>query len=376
MTGEPSASARALTAVDSVHVIGTGLIGTSLGLALSRLGVDVTLEDASPTSTALARDLGAGRIGTSEAPAVVIVATPPDVTAAVVDDALRRWPTATVTDVASVKGSIREALQRAGVDLTRYVGSHPMAGRERSGAVSGRVDLFEGRAWVITAGDETRPESLALVRRLAEAVGSAVTVMPPADHDGAVAAVSHVPQVVASLVAARLEHLPDDAVALAGQGLRDVTRIAASDPQLWTQILAGNAAAVADVLESVATDLDAVVGALRALDGEGGGAATVPGARAVLARSIAAGNSGHARIPGKHGAAPAHYATVRVVVDDRPGELARLLADIGDAGVNLEELRLDHGLGQAFGLAEVDVLPASATFLEEELVRRGWRLHG
>ncbi|MGE9808151.1 prephenate dehydrogenase [Janibacter sp. G1551] len=376
MTGEPSASARALTAVDSVHVIGTGLIGTSLGLALSRLGVDVTLEDASPTSTALARDLGAGRIGASESPSVVIVATPPDVTAAVVDDALRRWPTATVTDVASVKGSIREALQRAGVDLTRYVGSHPMAGRERSGAVSGRVDLFEGRAWVITAGDETRPESLALVRRLAEAVGSAVTVMPPADHDGAVAAVSHVPQVVASLVAARLEHLPDDAVALAGQGLRDVTRIAASDPQLWTQILAGNAAAVADVLESVATDLDAVVGALRALDGEGGGAATVPGARAVLARSIAAGNSGHARIPGKHGAAPAHYATVRVVVDDRPGELARLLADIGDAGVNLEELRLDHGLGQAFGLAEVDVLPASATFLEEELVRRAWRLHG
>ena len=103
--------------------------------------------------------------------------------------------------------------------------------------------------------------------------------------------------------------------------------------------------------------------------------ADAPGARAVLARSIADGNAGHARIPGKHGAPPATYAVVSVVVDDRPGEVARLLTDIGDAGVNMEDLRLDHGLGLPFGLAEVSVLPAAAGPLTEALTTRGWQLH-
>jgi len=95
----------------------------------------------------------------------------------------------------------------------------------------------------------------------------------------------------------------------------------------------------------------------------------------VLARAIADGNAGHARIPGKHGAPPATYAVVSVVVDDRPGEVARLLTDIGDAGVNMEDLRLDHGLGLPFGLAEVSVLPAAAGPLTEALTTRGWQLH-
>ena len=103
--------------------------------------------------------------------------------------------------------------------------------------------------------------------------------------------------------------------------------------------------------------------------------ADAPGARAVLAHSIADGNAGHARIPGKHGAPPATYAVVRVVVDDRPGELARLLAEIGEEGVNLEELRLDHGLGLPFGLAEVSVLPGAAGPLTEALQARGWQIH-
>ena len=104
--------------------------------------------------------------------------------------------------------------------------------------------------------------------------------------------------------------------------------------------------------------------------------ADAPGARAVLARAVAAGNAGHARIPGKHGAAPTSYEIVRVVVDDQPGQLARLLADIGEAGINLEELRLDHGLGLPFGVAEVSVLPAAAGPLGEALTDLGWQLHG
>lgn len=367
-------SRGAAAALPPVHVIGTGLIGASVGLALSTAGAEVTLEDQSETSVALARDLGAGRITGVVAPGLVVVAAPPDVSPRLVLSALRRWPEAVVTDVTSVKQIILADLLRSGVPLDRYVGSHPMAGRERSGAISARADLFTGRAWVLCPHEGSDPAATALVSRLAQATGAAVTTLSPRDHDAAVAAVSHVPQVAASLVAARLERLSDHAIGLAGQGVRDVTRIAASDPGLWTQILAGNAPAVAAVLHDLAGDLDRIVTALEALAEGGDDVADAPGARAVLARSIADGNAGHARIPGKHGAPPAAYAIVRVVVDDRPGEVARLLTEIGEVGVNMEDLRLDHGLGLPFGLAEVSVLPAAAGPLTEALHSRGWQI--
>ncbi|MGL5865665.1 MAG: prephenate dehydrogenase [Dermatophilaceae bacterium] len=356
-----------------VHVVGCGLLGTSVGLALTRLGDDVTLEDVIPTHAALARDLAAGRLDPDGAttPELVVVATPPDVTAGCVAAALRRWPAAVVTDVASVKGAVVSALRTRETDLMRYCGSHPMAGRERSGAMSGRHDLFDGRAWVLTPTIETSPAAVDLVTSVARSVGAAVVVMSPEAHDAAVAAVSHVPQLVASLVAARLDTIDDGALALAGQGLRDVTRIAASDPHLWTQILAGNATAVRAVLAELGAELAHVVTALAHLESLD----DVPGARGTIAGVIAAGNAGQARIPGKHGAAPTTYTTVRVLVPDEPNQLGRLFADIGNVGANIEEFHLDHSLGQAFGLAEVDVLPGAAAGLEAALVERGWRLH-
>lgn len=363
-----------------VHIVGTGLIGTSLGLALTRIGWPVSLEDASITTASLARDLGAGSLRAPGAPEpdLVVVATPPDVTADVVTSALARWSRATVTDVASVKAVVVEELRERRADLARYCGSHPMAGRERSGAISGRADIFHGRAWVLTPTPETDAGSLDLVRRAATGTGAAVLVLGATEHDAAVAAVSHLPQLAASLVAARLEPLPESAMALAGQGLRDVTRIAASDPGLWTQILSGNANAVRGVLRELEADLRAVIAALDELGAEPGTTvpADAPGARGILARVIAAGNAGHARIPGKHGSAPTAYETVRVLVPDEPGQLGRLFADIGALGVNIEEFRLEHGLGQAFGLAEVDVVPAVSVALADGLGEKGWRLHG
>ncbi|MEI2775564.1 MAG: prephenate dehydrogenase [Tetrasphaera sp.] len=361
---------------ERVHIIGTGLIGTSLAIALTQHTVEVTLADASPTTAALAADLSGGEVADGLAADIVVVATPPDVTAAVVAAALARHPEATVTDVASVKGVVRAELAAAGAPgLGRYVGGHPMAGRERSGAISARGDLFEGRPWVVAAVADTEPDAVALVKGMAEAVGSVVTLLDPGEHDEAVAAVSHVPQIAASLVAARLADLPDTAVALAGQGVRDVTRIAASDPQLWTQILAGNAPAVARVLRAIATDLSGLITALEALGPEPTGAVVAPGARAALAGAIQAGNAGHARIPGKHGAAPTAYAKVVVLISDRPGQLGRLFQDVADAGINLEELVLEHSLGAQFGLLELSVLPGVEAELRTELTRKGWRLH-
>lgn len=356
-----------------VHVVGAGLIGTSIGLALSRSGARVTLSDPSPTAAALAADLGAGLVGEPSEPGVVVVAAPPDVAADVVLDALVRWPSAVVTDVASVKCAVLTQVRAAATkeQLCRYVGSHPMAGRERSGAVAAQADLFEGRTWVVCPHETTRLDATARVRELAGTTGAAVVTMRANEHDVAVAYVSHLPQVAASLVASRLRGLPDDALALAGQGIRDVTRIAASDPLLWTQILAGNADVLAPVLREVAQDLAAVaasLAAIAALDGTG--------ARAVIARAIGDGQLGHARIPGKHGAAPTAYATVVVLVPDEPGALGRLFADVGDAGVNLEDLRLEHGVGAPLGIAELSVLPSAVDRLVTQLEARGWKVHG
>ncbi|MFM6850108.1 MAG: prephenate dehydrogenase [Terrabacter sp.] len=355
-----------------VRIVGVGLIGASLGICLSGNGFRVSLEDPSPTAARLARDLKAGELAddVTDSPDVVVVAAPPDVTAGVVVAALDRWPDAVVTDVASVKEAVLAEVLDSGADSSRYVGSHPMAGRERSGTAAARGDLFDGRAWVVVPHEASTDAAIKKVRELATAVGSAVRVMPAHEHDEAVAAVSHVPQLAASIVAACLRELPESAVGLAGQGLRDVTRIAASDPRLWTQILAGNAPAVRDVLRQVRDQVDDVVAALDALVDAGG-----EGSLGTLSRVLEAGNLGHARIPGKHGAAPAAYEVVSVIVPDEPGSLGRLFGDMGRAGINLEDLHLEHGLGQAVGVAEISVVPASVEPLRAELTRLGWRLH-
>lgn len=179
-----------------VRIVGAGLIGTSLGIALSNNGFRVSLADPSPTAVRLARDLRAGEMAedVSDAPDVVVVAAPPDVAARVVVEALGRWPDAVVTDVASVKESVLRVVLDSGADASRYVGSHPMAGRERSGAAAARADLFDGRAWVVVPHEASTEAAVRRVRDLAIAVGSAVRVMPAHEHDEAVAAVSHVPQ--------------------------------------------------------------------------------------------------------------------------------------------------------------------------------------
>lgn len=359
-----------------VRVVGTGLLGASVGLGLTRHGVEVQLADPSRTALALARDVGAGtpeRAGDPE-PALVVVAAPPDVTADVVARELAAHPHAWVTDVASVKGFVLEELRAAEVDLARFVGSHPMAGRERSGPAAAVPDLFLGRPWVITDSGSSDPAALLAVRALAVDLGAVPVAMDAARHDAAVAAVSHVPQLAASLVAARLRGLDDVALELAGQGLRDVTRLAASDPALWTSILAANALAVRSVLLELRGDLDAVVDALTSAALATGPEDVAPGALATIAAAIGAGNAGQARIPGKHGGAHRSYAVVTVLVPDRPGELARLLTDVGEAGVNLEDLQLEHAAGRPVGMAAVSVVPDRAEHLTAWLEGRGWRL--
>jgi prephenate dehydrogenase len=349
-----------------VRIVGTGLLGTSIGLALREGGVDVVLANRSPAALRLAIDYGAGRAAADDdAPGIIIVAVSPDSTAGIVAMELAAHPDALVTDVASVKAGILAELRGSGADVARYLGSHPMAGRERGGAVSARADLFLGRPWVIAPHDLTTPEQVRLLEDLAIDLGAAPVRLDPDEHDRAVALVSHVPQLVASLLAARLQGATETAVGLAGQGLRDTTRIAASDPELWTQILTANAAPTGTVLRDLRDDLDAVIRALAEPE--------AVGAARRIAETIAAGNAGVARIPGKHGQ-DKRFSSIVVRVQDRPGELARLLAEIGEEGVNIEDLRLEHSPGALVGFAEIAVLPELAHRLAEALSARGWEL--
>lgn len=351
--------------VGPVRIVGSGLVGASIGLVLRRHGIDVSLVDSSPTAVALASQYGAGRPAEeADSPALIVVAVPPDVVADVVARELSEFPDAIVTDVASVKGSILSNLRARDIDLSRYIGSHPMAGRERGGAVAARADIFTGRSWVLCPRADTSAASIAMVSDLAVDCGANLVEMSTEDHDAAVALVSHVPQLVSSAVASSLVGVPASAVELAGGGLRDITRIAASDPQLWVQILSANSADVTRVLEGVHQRLGTV---LDALHGDA--------PAAVLAELLAAGNDGVSRLPGKHGR-NADFAQILVVIDDRPGQLATLLADIGDLGINMEDLRLEHSPGSAIGFAEVSVLAASESTLVSELETRGWRIAG
>ncbi|GGS01088.1 prephenate dehydrogenase [Streptomyces aureoverticillatus] len=354
-------------------VIGTGLIGTSAAQALARRGVTVHLADHDPEQARTAAALGAG---TSEAPDgpvdLCLVAVPPAHVAGTLADAMRRGVARGYLDVASVKGGPRRELESLGLDLAAYIGTHPMSGRERSGPLAASADLFEGRPWVLTPTRDTDTEVLNLALELVALCRAVPVVMDADAHDRAVALVSHMPHLVASMVAARLENAEETAVRLCGQGIRDVTRIAASDPRMWIDILSANPGPVADLLAEVAADLDEAVTALRGLQSADAakrqdGAAGVEG---VLRR----GNAGQARVPGKHGTAPTAYEIVAVLIDDQPGQLARIFADAERAGVNVEDVRIEHATGQQAGLVQLMVEPQAAPALAAALRERGWSL--
>ena len=355
-----------------VLIIGAGLLGASLGMRLSKLGLPVFLRDIYPVVSALACDMGAGQRWEEDCPdpALVIVATPPDVAADQVIAALKEFPTALVTDVASVKSVILEEVAQVGADLTRYVGSHPMAGRERSGTAFAREDLFESRPWVIVPNQETDPGAVLAMRTLALDVGSLPLQLDAETHDQSVALVSHVPQLVSSLLAAQLAKALPESLGLSGQGLRDTTRIASSDPALWAAIIAGNAEHVGKVLRGFADDLQQVLHALE----HPGAAIPSPSLVGAVTLAMRQGNLGVARIPGKHGGAPRRYQEVMVKVPDEAGTLGRLFQAVGETGTNIEDLELEHSPGAAFGVARLAIEPNSAASLAEKLQVKGWEI--
>ncbi|MEO7588173.1 MAG: prephenate dehydrogenase [Arachnia sp.] len=346
-----------------VLVIGAGLVGSSLGMALTRAGVDVSLEDLSKSHALVAASLGAGRVSTTGSAdvtvAVVVVATPPSTIADVVCRALERFPDAVVTDVGSVKGPIAEDVAERSPHFARYVPSHPMAGSQFTGPMTASADLFRDRTWVITPSAGNTEDSIDVVRALARLTGAVVVELDADLHDEAVAQVSHVPHLMSILTASHLRGVPGENLRLAGQGIRDVTRIAGSDPGLWRQILTTNAVAVREELLEVADDLAYLIRVLDHPD--------------ELEAFLRIGQHGAQSLLGKHGQEPKDVVSVTVEIPDEPRALGSLFGDVGDFGFNVEDFELNHDAVREVGYLSISVERPQAEQLRANLVGRGWK---
>lgn len=356
-----------------VLVVGTGLIGTSIGLALRAAGIDVALDDRDPAALAMAVARGAGRPwgdvdgGPERGPDGVdhvVLAVPPAAVAGSLLLVQRLGLDTTYSDTASVKAAPLAEAEERNCDLTRFVGGHPFAGRERGGPDAADGELFLGRTWALCPTPATGAAALAAARTLVLACGARPLVTSPTRHDATAAALSHVPQLVASALAASSRAVDVGDLRLVGQGFLDTTRIADSDPALWADIVAANAAPIRDVLQAVVERLSRVVAAL----GQEDGLADV--ARALLSD----GNAARRRLPDKTADRRTRWERVTATVADRPGELARLLLAAAAAGVNVEDLRVEHA-ATGLGLADLDVVQGSGVALVQALRAQGWRAH-
>lgn len=358
----------------SALIVGCGLIGTSIGLALRAARWDVALADVAPQVTSTAAALGAGQAvpwppatrdgGAADGYDVVIIAVPPDAVAAVAHAAHDLQLAGTLMHVASVQSRPQIDFERAMGDAdrsARLVGTHPMAGSERAGPAAGSASLFRDRPWVLCS-DTGDPSSLRVAEAVVTACGGRVVRMRSDEHDAAVAVVSHLPQLVSSALAAQVFRAADAAVAVAGSGLRDVTRLADSDPALWGQIVSANAERVAPAVRELRDSLSALL--------EGLEAGTAASAR-VVADLVTAGRAGRERLGGKHGGQRRHWAGVQVVIPDRPGALVDVLSACREVGINVEDLRVEHTPGRPQGMLELLVDPAVTDELAGAL-RRSW----
>ena len=345
--------------LSKVRIVGSGLIGTSIGLGLVQHGISVEMIDSDTSAQALAQDL----IGGAEVfnPELVLLAVPTSALSQVITAELSINPHSTFMDVGSVKNEVVHKVQTFSGLSTHFLPTHPMAGREIGGASSARADLFQGRSWILTPTKDCLSESKALVIELIETLGATPIELSATDHDAAVAKISHLPQIASSLVAKQLTGTPVEWMELAGQGLRDTTRIAASDEQLWKEIIHSNRAEISELLISLQSDLTQMISALDE--------------PAQIAELIAAGRAGKDLIPGKHGGRAREYSFLPIVIDDKPGQLGAIFNECAAMQVNVEDLNIEHSPGQLSALITLSLSSSDAEKLSAHLTSIGWNVH-
>jgi prephenate dehydrogenase len=337
-------------------VVGTGLIGSSIGLALRAQGWHVTGRDRDPVRAAAAQARGAIDAAGDDADAeVTFVATPVRAVAAEAASALKGR--GVVTDVGSVKSSIV-----ATIDDARFVGGHPMAGSEQDGVEGADPHLFSGAVWVLTPVAATDPLAHSLVRSVVSSLGAEVLELAPEDHDALVAVVSHVPHLAAAALmglAAERAEAHGALLRLAAGGFRDMTRVAGGDPGIWPDICAENSVAIVELL----TALEAALATTRQR--------VASGDRDALFQSLQRARTARTHLPGK-GAELGAMTELRVPVPDRPGVLADITTLASELAVNIDDLEIAHSTEGDAGVVILVVRSDLVERLAGALAERGY----
>jgi prephenate dehydrogenase len=340
-----------------VAILGTGLIGTSVALAARRAGMRVRGWDPSNVVAARAAETGAleQAEGLEDAVAgsdLAIVCSPIAAVASTAVRALETAPSTVVTDVASIKERIARdvAAEARAEDLPRFVGGHPMGGSERSGPEHASASVVDGVVWVVAPTEATAPGSVARLRAFVGSVGARPVVLPPDRHDRLVAFVSHLPQVASTTLmglAATEEADEPDILLLAAGGFRDLTRLAASNPSLWSEILLANR-------EQIVRAIDLYVERLRALRTEIGDEAAEK-----VVETFSSAKAARLRLATKP-QVRSGVAVFQVEIPDEPGALARITAVLGEGGVNIEDLQIVHSPEGGRGTVHLTVAAPAA----------------
>jgi prephenate dehydrogenase len=343
------------------QIIGTGLIGTSIALNLAEKGWPLELLDISDRKRKLANDLvpDAKKLDQVE---LVIVATPPGASFQAILEAHQINPQALVIDVGSVKSKLQHEVEDFPELSKRFIGTHPIAGRERSGAESARSDLFNERAWIVTPSSDVNEDDVKKVFTLIEELGAHPYLMTTSAHDNLFAKISHLPQVISVALASSISDLGED-LSLAGQGLRDMLRISASEGELWSEILLNNQEEIIEAIEDFQDILESLTEAIEDND-----------ASKIIEIFDDVRNVSK-RVSAKHGMKPRDYTYLNVVIEDKPGQLGALFNECSEISVNVEDLNIEHSPNQATGLIRLALSEIDSKALEEHLVAKGWKVH-
>ncbi len=338
----------------SAAVLGTGLIGASIGIALRGAGWHVRAWDPDPGALAGAEAIDAfdvaatSRHDAANGADLIVLAGP----VASIVHALGQLDTdALVTDVAGVKQPVVEA----GRHLSGFVGGHPMAGRETSGPQGASGSMFRGATWVLTT-DGATPQALDRVSEIVSSFGANPVRMRAEDHDVSVSAASHLPHVTAAALVEAVASQPG-ALDMAAGGFRDLTRVALSDPGWWVDVLTANRSAVSTSLRRLAHSLEAMADAVERSD------------RVVLDERLR-------RAQGIRAGMAAPVETVSMVLEDRPGEMARVGLALSLSGVDLRDLQLRHSVHGGGGVLTLSVRAGESERLREALIEEKFTVVG
>jgi prephenate dehydrogenase len=346
----------------NIRIIGAGLIGTSIALGLKGAGFEVAVEDDQPDVEKIAQHL-IEQVDFPSDPDLIIVATPISAIAGVLKECAIRYPKASFIDIGGLKSDVLREVERFSDISRRFCATHPMAGREIAGPLAARGDLFQGRIWIYTPTNDCAEPVIAQTLEIIAALGAIPVRLDAPTHDRVIGGISHLPQIVSSLLSLTLEDLDQEHLALAGQGLKDVSRLAASEPNLWAELLHANRAALGAYLDKLSNLLNDLSTSLENDD---------------LRKTheiLMGARDNHRRIPGKHGGRKRDYWYLPIVIEDKPGQLAAIFDACSLVGANVEDLTIEHTPGQASGLVTLALSHPDASKLFDHLTVDGWKVH-